>query len=72
MIRRRDIVKDRIAQGCSRPTPTEFVRPGMDMEHKVTWRYLSYDPPLNTRRTLDQFGYPNLLDTRARDDDQML
>lgn len=42
------------------------------MEHKVTWRYLSYDPPFNTRRTLDQFGYPNLLDTRARDDDQML
>lgn len=70
MIRRRDIVKERIAQGRSRPTPAKIAE--LDMEHKVTWRYLSYDPPFNTRRTLDQFGYPNLLDTRARDDDQML
>lgn len=70
MIRRRDIVKERMAQGRSRPTPAKIAK--LDMEHKVTWRYLSYDPPFNTRRTLDQFGYPNLLDPRARDDDQML
>ena len=70
MITRRDIIKERIAQGRSRPTPNKIGK--LDMEHKVSWRYLSYDPPFNTRRTLDQFGYPNLLDTRARDDDQML
>jgi len=70
MVRRRDIIKERIAQGRSRPTPAKVAK--LDLEHKVSWRYLSYDPPFNTRRTLDQFGYPNLLDTRARDDDQML
>lgn len=70
MVRRRDIIKERIAQGRSRPTPAKVAK--LDMEHKVSWRYLSYDPPFNTRRTLDQYGYPNLLDTRARDDDQML
>ncbi len=70
MVRRRDIIKERIAQGRSRPTPLKVAK--LDLEHKVSWRYLSYDPPFNTRRTLDQFGYPNLLDTRAWDDDQML
>jgi len=38
----------------------------------VLWQFLGHDPPINCRRTLDQFGYPGLLDTRARDDDQML
>jgi len=38
----------------------------------VIWQFLGHDPPINCRRTLDQFGYPSLLDTRARDDDQML
>lgn len=70
MVTRRCIIKERIAQGRSRPTPVKVAK--LDLEHRVSWRYLSYDPPFNTRRTLDQFGYPNLLDTRARDDDQML
>lgn len=30
------------------------------------------EPPIHIRRTLDQFGYPNLRSTVARDDDQML
>jgi hypothetical protein len=30
------------------------------------------EPPIHFRRTLDQFGYPNLRSTVARDDDQML
>ena len=38
----------------------------------MIWQFLGHDPPINCRRTLDQFGYPSLLDTRARDDDQML
>lgn len=38
----------------------------------MIWQYLGQDPPLNGRRTLDQFGYPSLQDTSARDDDQML
>ena len=36
------------------------------------WEFLGSDPPINGRRTLDQFGYPSLRDTRSRDDDQML
>lgn len=42
------------------------------LESKVIWEYIGADPPLNSRRTLDQFGYPSLQDTYARDDDQML
>ncbi|KAJ0360002.1 hypothetical protein COL154_007890 [Colletotrichum chrysophilum] len=38
----------------------------------MIWEYIGYDPPLNYRRTLDQFAYPSLRDTWARDDDQML
>lgn len=30
------------------------------------------EPPIHFRRTLDQYGYPNLRSTVARDDDQML
>jgi hypothetical protein len=38
----------------------------------VVWEFLGHDPPVNVRRTLDQFGYPSMSDTSARDDDQML
>lgn len=38
----------------------------------MIWEYVGHDPPLNYRRTLDQYGYPLLKDTNARDDDQML
>ena len=42
------------------------------LELRVMWEYIGFDPPLNCRRTLDQYGYPSLQDTNARDDDQML
>jgi hypothetical protein len=42
------------------------------LESQVIWEFLGHDPPLNCRRTLDQYGYPSLRDTRSRDDDQML
>ena len=70
MVKRRHIVKERLTKGRSRPTPENIGT--MDLELVVAWKYLGYDPPFHTRRTLDQFGYPNLSDTRARDDDQML
>lgn len=38
----------------------------------MIWEYIGYDPPLNCRRTLDQFGHHSLRDTDSRDDDQML
>jgi hypothetical protein len=59
-----------MSHGRSRPVPDEISK--MDLEHRVTWAFLNHDPPVNCRMTLDQFGYPNLHDTRARDDDQML
>jgi hypothetical protein len=69
MVKRREFVKKRLDQGRARPTPNIDTT---DLELLVAWKYLGYDPPFHTRRTLDQFGYPNLSDTRARDDDQML
>jgi hypothetical protein len=41
-------------------------------EAQLIWKYLGCEPPIHFRRTLDQFGYPNLRSTVARDDDQML
>lgn len=70
-MKRRHFVKQRIEQGRSRPVPQQVSK--LDsLEIQVLWQYLGHDPPINARRTLDQFGYPSLLDTRARDDDQML
>ncbi|MCJ1392284.1 hypothetical protein MMC18_005151 [Xylographa bjoerkii] len=70
LVKRRHLVKKRLEYNRSRPVPERVAE--MDLEHQVTWIYLGRDPPFNCRRTLDQFGYPNLHDTRARDDDQML
>jgi hypothetical protein len=71
LVRRRRLVKRRINQGRSRPVPLSVARLE-SLEFRVIWQFLGHDPPINCRRTLDQFGYPSLLDTRARDDDQML
>ncbi|TGO22518.1 hypothetical protein BPAE_0164g00050 [Botrytis paeoniae] len=71
LVENRAFVKQRIEQGRSRPVPQQ-VSKLESQEIQVLWQYLGHDPPINARRTLDQFGYPSLLDTRARDDDQML
>ncbi|TVY39411.1 hypothetical protein LOCC1_G006545 [Lachnellula occidentalis] len=71
LVKRRTLIKQRIKQGRSRPVPSTISKL-KSLELKVLWQFLGHDPPINCRRTLDQFGYPGLLDTRARDDDQML
>lgn len=71
LVKRRDIIKRRVAQGRTRPVPPEVAKEA-SLESRVIWEYLGYDPPFNCRRTLDQYRYPSLHDTRARDDDQML
>ncbi|KAG6356068.1 hypothetical protein INS49_015453 [Diaporthe citri] len=53
------------------PVPSEVAKE-TSLESRVIWEYLGHDPPFNCRRTLDQYRYPSLHDTRARDDDQML
>ncbi|MCJ1437771.1 hypothetical protein MMC27_007158 [Xylographa pallens] len=70
LVKRRLLVKERLEYNRSRPVPEHISK--MDHEHQVAWHYLGRDPPFHCRRTLDQYGYPNLHDTRARDDDQML
>jgi hypothetical protein len=57
--------------GRARPVPEDIAQLE-STELRVIWEYVGYDPPLNYRRTLDQFAYPSLRDTYARDDDQML
>ncbi|KAI9149579.1 Protein SERAC1 [Paramyrothecium foliicola] len=71
LVRRRELILERIHQGRSRPIP-EHVAKSDSLELQVIWEYLGHDPPLNCRRTIDQYGYPSLRDTRPRDDDQML
>lgn len=71
LIRRRNIILQRINQDRSRPVPNNVAKTD-SLEMQVIWEYLGNDPPINCRRTLDQFGYPSLRDTRSRDDDQML
>ncbi|PNY28985.1 Uncharacterized protein TCAP_01099 [Tolypocladium capitatum] len=71
LIRRRDLIIKRQSCGRARPVP-EFVAKSDSLELQVVWEFLGHDPPINCRRTLDQYGYPSLQDTRSRDDDQML
>ncbi|KAK5652790.1 hypothetical protein OQA88_9646 [Cercophora sp. LCS_1] len=71
IVRRRNLIKRRLRHGRAAPVPHEIAELE-SLEMRVVWEYFGYDPPLNSRRTLDQFGYPSLQDTNARDDDQML
>ncbi|KAL9616697.1 MAG: hypothetical protein Q9160_008450 [Pyrenula sp. 1 TL-2023] len=71
LLERRQLISKRMKQGRVRPVPEE-VSKSKSLEAKVVWQYLGSEPPLHCRRTLDQFGYPNLRNTRARDDDQIL
>lgn len=71
IVRRRNIIERRMEHGRARPVPKE-VAELESLDSRVIWQYVGHDPPLNTRRTLDQYGYPALRDTYSRDDDQML
>lgn len=71
LLRRRDMIKRRLKQGRTSPVPRD-VQDNPSFELRMIWEFLGHDPPINCRRTLDQYRYPSLRDTRARDDDQML
>ncbi|KAI9727442.1 MAG: hypothetical protein M1834_008386 [Cirrosporium novae-zelandiae] len=71
LLRSRKIIERRIVQGRTKPVP-EDISGSKFLEGKLIWSYLGSHPPIHCRRTLDQFGYPNLRSTIARDDDQML
>ncbi|CAG8889038.1 unnamed protein product [Penicillium nalgiovense] len=70
LIQRRKVVEDRLNQGRSRPVPGRISK--ASLEAQLIWTYLGCEPPVHFRRTLDQYGYPNLRSTIPRDDDQML
>lgn len=71
MARSRLIAK-RLSQKSSCPVDPSIKDDSL--EHKLLWFYLnnSADLPLHHRRSLDQYGYPHLVNTRARDEDQVL
>ncbi|KAI2613443.1 hypothetical protein GGR54DRAFT_651051 [Hypoxylon sp. NC1633] len=71
IVRRRNIIRRRMDHGRAKPVPKEIAELE-SLDSRVIWEYVGHDPPLNTRRTLDQYAYPALRDTYARDDDQML
>ena len=71
LISRREVIENRMKQGRIRPV-SEDIGKSQSLETKMIWKYLGSDPPLHCRRTLDQYGYPNLRNTQARDDDQIL
>jgi hypothetical protein len=71
LVERRDIIAERLKQGRVRPIGRK-IQTSESLEAKMIWLCLESDPPLHCRRTLDQFGYPNLRNTTARDDDQIL
>ncbi|KAI9370895.1 hypothetical protein BJX61DRAFT_548671 [Aspergillus egyptiacus] len=70
LLQRRRVIESRFLQGRSRPVPDRISK--SNLESKLIWKFLGNEPPIHIRRTLDQFGYPNLRSTVARDDDQML
>lgn len=71
VVKRRNLIARRLAHGRARPVPKDIAALESP-ELRMIWEYVGHDPPLNYRRTLDQYGYPSLKDTKARDDDQML
>lgn len=71
IVRRRNLIKRRMGHGRARPVPKDIAELE-SLDSRVIWEYIGHDPPLNTRRTLDQYGYPSLRETYARDDEQML
>lgn len=71
IVRRRKLIEARHFHGRAKPVPEQIAQ--LDsLELRAIWEYIGYDPPLNYRRTLDQFGHHSLRDTTSRDDDQML
>ena len=73
MKRRIELIAARLAE--TQPEVRNFGHPkSSSIEEKLIRHYL-VEPsnlPLHQRRTLDQYGYPNLRSTHARDHDQIL
>ncbi|KAJ2893739.1 hypothetical protein MKZ38_008296 [Zalerion maritima] len=73
VVRRRHTVASRWNRGRTAPVPLQIAK-DESLERRIIYKYLGYSPPYQLRRTLDQFGYPEItqLGISARDDDQVL
>ncbi|KAL9098317.1 MAG: hypothetical protein Q9163_006008 [Psora crenata] len=73
MKQRADVIKRRLDVQATPipPVPADIIS-SPSMEHKLIWQCLTLERPLHCRRTLDQYGYPSLLNTSVRDHDQIL
>ena len=69
--KRAKTISDRRNINQVRPTNSTIAE-GKSVESKLIWQFLLSDPPLHCRRTLDQYGYPTLRNTSARDGDQIM
>ena len=69
--KRETVMKRRMQQAEARPIAKD-VALGWSLELKVIWQYLTSDRPIHCRRTLDQYGNPNLRTTSYRDQNQSL
>jgi hypothetical protein len=69
---RRSLVEKRLNQ--DRPYPVDKGLSNDCIEHQLIWWYCRNfaELPIHVRRSLDQYGYPNLANTKARDLDQIL
>ena len=71
MQKRAAVIEKRRDQMDARPVAHDVAH-GKSLEHRVIWQYLTSNRPLHCRRTLDQYGYPSLRNTKVRDRDQIL
>ncbi len=69
--KREEVIKRRREQPEALPVAKD-VAIGRSMELKLIWQDLTSDRPIHCRRTLDQYGNPNLRNTSYRDVDQTL
>ena len=68
---REAVIKRQRQQSQASPIAKD-VALGWSMEFKMIWQHLTSDRPIHCRRTLDQYGNPNLRTTSYRDQNQTL
>ena len=70
IIRRSHTISARWNRGRTSPVPNQIAN-DKSLERRVIYKYLGYNPAFNIRRTLDEYGYPEI-SCNARNGDQVL
>lgn len=73
LMKRSDVIRRRIEKPRTYPMDDDIAK-GSSVELKILWQHLDNTSglPVHLRRSLDQYGYPALANTSARDTDQVL